>query len=114
MIGDIQAKQNELEQKYFRETVEIDKEASLLYKNDAAAAASYLTDYSVLAGNSTVKEWKDLYKFLFTKYMDGNVKERKAVPSGYKYVTPKISQPGYSEDWNRFVAKTTGDRYRMK
>ena len=34
-------------------------------------------------------EWKDLYKFLFTKYVDGNVKEKRPVPAGYKYVTPK-------------------------
>ncbi len=39
-------------------------------------AVRYLTDYSVNAGNSTVTQWKKLYKFLFVKYVDGNVKEK--------------------------------------
>jgi len=114
MIGDLQAKQKELEEGYISETLKIDNEASELYKNDPVAAAEYLTDYSVNAGDKTVKEWKELYKFLFTKYMDGNVKVKQPVPKGYNRVNPKISQPGYGDAWNRFVAKTTGDRYKEK
>jgi hypothetical protein len=114
MIGDLQAKQKELEEGYITETFKIDNEASELYKNDPVAAAEYLTDYSVNAGDKTVKEWKELYKFLFTKYMDGNVKVKQPVPKGYNRVNPKISQPGYGDAWNRFVAKTTGDRYKEK
>ena len=34
-------------------------------------------------------QWKELYKFLFTKYVDGNVKEKQPVPKGYKYVNSK-------------------------
>jgi len=114
MIGDLQAKQKELEDGFLAQTAKIDKEASELYANDPVAAVQYLTDYSVNAGDKTVAEWKDLYKFLFTKYMDGNVKAKQAVPAGYNRVNPKLSQPGYSDAWNRFVAKTTGDRYREK
>jgi hypothetical protein len=94
--------------------VNIDKEASELYKNNQAAAVSYITGYSVKAGNYTVEQWKGLYRFLFTRYMDGNVKENQAVPNGYKMINPKLSQPGYSDDWNRFVVKNTGDKFKMK
>jgi dipeptidase len=114
MIGDLQAKQKELEDGYLAETAKIDKEASELYIHDPVAAVQYLTDYSVNAGDKTVKEWKELYKFLFTKYMDGNVKIKQPVPAGYNRVNPKVSQPGYGDAWNRFVAKTTGDRYKEK
>jgi hypothetical protein len=94
------------------ETKKIDSDASALYKNDQAAATQYLTDYSVNAGNKTVSDWKDLYKFLFTKYMDGNVKVKQPLPKGYKMVNPRVSQPGYGDEWNRWVVKSTGDRYK--
>jgi dipeptidase len=114
LIGDLQGKQKELEDKYMSETMNIDKEAADLYKNDQAAAIKYLTDYSVTAGNNTVSAWKDLYKFLFVKYMDGNIKVKQAVPSGYKMMNPKLTQPGYGDDWNRMIVKMTGDKFKEK
>ena len=114
LIGDLQARQKELEDGYINETKYIDKEASELYKNDQAAAVQYLTDYSVNAGNNTVKQWKELYKFLFTKYLDGNIKVKQPVPKGYNRVNPKLSQPGYGGAWNRFIVKNTGDKFREK
>ncbi len=114
LIGDLQKKQSQLEDGYFAETQKTDKTAEALYKKNPADAVKFLTDYSVKAGNNTVKEWKDLYKFLFVKYVDGNVKEKQPVPAGYKYVTPKIEQPGYGDEWNRIIVKMTGDKYREK
>ena len=111
VLPDLQAKQKELEDKYVAEIADVDKTAAALYANDQAAAVQYVTDYSVNAGNNTVKEWKDLYKFLFVKFVDGNVKESQPVPKGYNRVNPKLSQPGYGEDWNRFIIKATGDKF---
>ena len=76
LIGDLQKKQSELEDGYMKETVNVDKTAEDLYKKSPAEAVKYLTDYSVKSGNNTVKQWKELYGFLFTKYVDGNVKEK--------------------------------------
>ena len=89
LIDDLQKKQKELEDGYMKETVNIDKTAADLYKKSPEKAVKYLTDYSVKSGNNTVMQWKDLYKFLFVKYVDGNVKEKQAVPAGYKMVNPK-------------------------
>jgi dipeptidase len=114
MIGDLQNKQSALENRYITETASVDKSAEVLYKKNPEEAVSYLTEYSVKSGNNTVTEWKDLYKFLFTKYMDGNVKEKREVPQGYKYYTPKVTQPGYSEEWNRVIVKSTGDKLKVK
>jgi dipeptidase len=114
LLGDLQTKQKELEEGYQNETVNVDKTASDLYKNDQAAAVQYLTDYSVNAGDKTVKEWKELYKFLFTKYVDGNVKVKQTVPAGYNRVNPKLNQPGYGDDWNRMIIKLTGDKFKEK
>jgi dipeptidase len=114
MIGELQKKQSELEDGYISETAGIDKNAETFYKKNPAEAVRYLTEYSVKSGNKTVAEWKELYKFLFTKYMDGNIKEKRAVPQGYKYYTPKVSQPGYPEAWYRIIVKETGDKLKVK
>lgn len=114
MEEDIKNKQKELELGFVNETATIDKIAAELYKEDPCLAVKYITDYSVDAGNETVSEWKDFYAFLFTKYMDGNVKEKRDVPEGYKYVNPKLSQPGYSKAWYKAIIESTGDKFKMK
>ncbi|MGE5406188.1 MAG: dipeptidase [Methanosarcina sp.] len=112
IIGDIQKKQSELEEGYFSETKNIDKTAQEMYKKNPAEAIKYITDYSVKSGNKTVKEWKNLYHFLFVKYVDGNVKTAQPVPPNYKFMVPKVEQPGYGDAWNRIIVKETGDRYK--
>ena len=114
MISEIQKKQSELEDGYMSEITNIDKTAEELYKKSPKKAVEYLTGYSVNAGNNTVSQWKSFYHFLFTKYVDGNVKEKRQVPAGYKYVTPKVSQPGYSEEWYRAIVKDAGWRLKEK
>lgn len=103
MTPDLQLKQKELEQKYMKETADIDARAAELFKSSAKGSAKkgtdLITSYSVTAGDNTVKEWKELYKHLFTKYMDGNIKTRRAIPEGYKYITPELKQPGYPQEW---------------
>ena len=117
MTPDLQAKQKELEQKYMAETVEIDAKAAELFKSTAKGAAKkgsdMITAYSVNAGNNTVKEWRELYKHLFTKYMDGNVKTRRPLPDGYKYITPEVKQPGYPQDWLMRIVIDAGDKLKM-
>ncbi|MFO7658173.1 MAG: C69 family dipeptidase [Bacteroidales bacterium] len=106
MIGDIQKKQQELENYYMQMTEAIDKTALGIYESDTAKAREFLTVYSVNAGNNTVREWKQLYGFLFTKYMDGNVKVKVA---GQR--NPDVEYPGYSEEWYRRLVNETGDKF---
>lgn len=114
VMPEVQAKQNELENKYIRETVSVDKIAAELYKTSPQDAVEYLTSYSVNAGNYTTSEWRSFYKFLFTKYMDGNVKEKSVVPAGYNRANAKVSQPGYPAEWYRRIAEDTGDKLKVK
>ena len=113
LIDDLQKKQSELEDSYILETKNIDQKATELYKNNPSEAIQFITDYSVIVGNKTVAEWKDFYKFLFVKYLDGNIKEKVPVPAGYKYYNPKIIQPGYPDEWNRVIVNSTGDKLRV-
>ncbi len=108
MIPEIQARQTELETAYISRCAEVDNMAVELYKKSKKKAIKYITDYSVSAGNSTVAEWKRLYRHLFTKYMDGNIKEK---VDGQK--NPSLKQPGYSEDWYRILILETDDKFKL-
>ena len=114
LINDLQNKQSELEDGYMKETADVDKTATALFNRNPSKAVKYLTEYSVKAGNNTVTQWRELYKFLFTKYLDGNVKEKQPLPPGYNMVNPKLSQPGYGEEWYRDIVKSSGDRFKEK
>jgi dipeptidase len=101
----IQEKQRTLETKYMNEIKTVDESAALLYKNNPDKAIQQITDFSVKSGEETVAEWKKLYAFLFTRYMDGNVKTK---VEGQK--NPRVEQPGYDEAWYREVVRDAGDR----
>ena len=103
---EIQKKIDELENKYQTYTKAIDIAAAELYKTNKEYAIDYITNFSVNTANNTVYEWKDFYKYLFMKYMDGNIKEK----DGDK-LNPKVQQPGYGIDWYRRIVKETGDKF---
>jgi dipeptidase len=108
MIPEIQVRQQELEASYMNEVKKTDESALSLYnKNKAKKARAILTDFSCQAGSRTFNTWKGLYAHLFTKYMDGNIKTTVA---GQRI--PKVSQPGYNEEWYRMVVKATGDKFK--
>jgi len=110
---EIRARQTEMEWTFQQETREVDTKAAKLVETDPEAAVAMLTEYSVNAGNQTHKEWLEFYQYLFTRYMDGNVKEAVEVPEGYLYHVPKLNQPGYSEQWYKRVVNETGDKFRV-
>jgi len=71
-------------------------------------------DYNSLPGDIYAKAWLKLYGELFAKYMDGNVKVKSEPKEGYKYVTPKLEQPGYGEAWYKRIVNETGEQFLMK
>jgi dipeptidase len=107
MIPEIQAKQKELENAYFTKSATADKEALALLKKNPKQAVDYLTKFSNEQQSNTVKEWKNLYAYLFTKYMDGNIKTHSDNP------IPKVTQPGYSKDFYKDIIKATGDKFKV-
>lgn len=107
MIGDVQEVQRTLENYFLASSAAIDKTAAEMYKSDPAKAVAFITDFSCQSGNYAVDTWKTLYQHLFVKYVDGNVK---TVVPGQR--NPKVSQPGYGDEWLRKIVKETGDRYK--
>lgn len=106
---EIRQKIDILENAYINKTADIDKKALELYQQHPNKAVEYLTNYSVQTGNDLVKDWKKFYGHLFTRFMDGNIKEK----DGDKQ-NPKVSQPGYSETWKRAVIQETGEKLKVK
>lgn len=111
---EIEKAQQELENKYIAYTNAMDLAAADLFKKDKDMAVNMLTEYSNNQGNNTLKEWQALYAFLFAKYMDGNIKTKKNVPNGYKYMNPELKQPGYGKAWYKKIIDETGDHFKMK
>jgi dipeptidase len=110
---EIASVQQELEDEFIKMVPSVDKAAQSLLESDRSLAIKFITDFSVNLGNNTVMEWKNFYGHLFTRFMDGNVKEASDVPEGYKYYPAKVSQPGYPEWWLRKIAEDTGDKLKV-
>jgi dipeptidase len=110
---DVEAMQSQLETSFIESISMIDKEAIALYENEPSKAVGYLTEISDAAAIETFNTWKDLYAYLFVKYIDGNVKVAKEIPEGYKYVAPDLKQPGYSPEKYKLIIEQTGDRFKV-
>ena len=111
---EVEAKQTAFESKFETCVKGFDKMAQkLIEDNHEEQAVLYLTCMSINTAEQLVRDWKDFYKYLFVKYMDGNVKTPCEVPAGYKYYAPKVEQPGYDEKWKRSVVNDAGDKLRF-
>lgn len=110
---EIEELQTKMELDFINTTAAVDAGALELYKQDQDLAVDYLTNYSVRAANNLTSSWKKFYQYLFMKYMDGNIKTKKDIPEGYKYTTPELNQPGYSNEYYKAIVKETGDQLKM-
>lgn len=104
MIVDVRKIQRQLEGQFAADQPKIEAAALKLHEQSPQLAIDYLTDYSVKAGNATVKRWKKLGEDLIVKYLDGNLKDELG----------NVKHPGYPESWYRRIVDDTGDHFRMK
>ena len=116
MIPDVLKVQKKLEDKFVAFTPSIDMAAQNLWiagkKNETL---QFLSDYSVSQANEMTSEWKKLSRFLFVKFMDGNIKKEK--DGGFERtetgMPPSPNQPGYPEWWKKIIVDGTGDHLKM-
>ncbi len=73
MIEDMQAKQQEIENREFAFQPAIEQAAVNLYKQSPELAKEFLTEYFVNNANAVVEEWWDFTEDMFAKYIDGYV-----------------------------------------
>ena len=105
---EVRAKQKALETQYVSFVKAADAGAQALYADDKAAAVAFLTDFSCNTGDELVDTWRDFYGYLFTKYMDGNIK---TVVPGQR--NPKVEQPALPEWFLRMLIEQTGDKLQV-
>ena len=105
---EIDSLQDIIEGDFARFTPAVDKAAKELYDKNPQLAQRFLTDYSIKTANRTVARWKAFYAYLFTKYMDGNIKW-----DNPKTRNPNLKQPGYGEDWYRKIVDETREQFEV-
>jgi hypothetical protein len=114
---EIENYQFKLENQYRNEVSFIDNQALLLFKENQAKAVEYLTDYSVFTGNKLTSDWKEFYKYLFMKYMDGNLKATEGFRlkdnGNGKNIPARPTHPGYGKEWEKVMIQGTGDKLKL-
>lgn len=107
-----------LTDKFLKELDPISETASKIFSTDPKLGVEFITNYSNTQGENTVRYWQKLYGFLFSKFVDGNVKKTegmKLLDNGNgKNIPPSPSQPGYNETLLREIIQQTGERYKAK
>lgn len=110
---EIAEKQAAYEMGWAKAVTDIDAKAAALYEEDPKKAVEYLTSYSSKEAEKLVADWRQFYKYLFVKYMDGNIKTKQETPKSYKYYAPKVEQPKFSDDFYRAIIEQTGDKLKV-
>ena len=113
MYPEIEKEQNRLHSSFVKETQELEKKLMQIHEKDPKTILEEVNNYSNLAAERTHKEWKNLFVYLFTKYMDGNIKTKQEVPEGYKYYAPKVVQEGLNDKWKRLIVNDTQGKVKV-
>lgn len=116
MIKDVIKVQSELENNFFNLVPAVDAAATKLYKEGKInESLAFLTNFSVNAGDNTVKRWQKLWQFLLVKYKDGNIMlEKDGVFERTETGIAKYpDQPGYPEEWYKAIIDQTGDKFKV-
>lgn len=72
--AEIRAKQKALEKRYKSYVQMTDAAALSSFEQNPILTISYLTDFSCNTGNQLAETWREFYAYLFTRFMDGNIK----------------------------------------
>jgi dipeptidase len=116
MIKDVVELQQELEGDFIKKIPAVDGAALALWESgNRELAIDFLTDYSVNAGDNTVKRWKELAQYLLVKYKDGNVmkEENGRFVRTETGMPASPDMPGYPQEWYRSVVKQNGEKLKV-
>jgi len=111
---EIAARQDSYEENWIHETADLARKFTGIYESEGARGVEKMvTEYSNMAAATLFADWKMFYKYLFVKYMDGNVKTAQKKPEGNKFIAPKVVQPKYSDEFYRAIIDQTGDKLKV-
>lgn len=109
---EIETKQNELYKEFLSDLKTFDEKWKNVKSPDEILIA--VNQFSDKQANKFQSEWTKLFGYLFTKYMDGNIKTAKELPAGYKYTTPKVEQPLFPEWYYKKIVESNGENLKAK
>lgn len=110
---EIAAKQHGYEHNWVTNDVpKVDETIKLLYNSNPSLAIEYVTQFSNSEAEKLVQDWKSFYKYLFVKYLDGNLNKELEIPEGYKYYPIQSEHPKYSDEFYRVIIEKTGDQFK--
>ena len=116
MIPDVRRVQQGLEDAFATQQPQVESKAAAIYKSNPAEAVEFLTNYSVNSSQDYLHKYQDLAKYLFVKFLDGNIKKEKdgefeRNPYGNP-VQPKFG--GYTQDYFDAIVRGSGDYLKVK
>ncbi len=105
---EIRTRQKALETRYKTYVQMTDAAAQSTIQQNKDLTVAYLTDFSCNTGNQLVAEWRNFYGYLFTRFMDGNIK---TAVSGQK--NPKVENPPLPESYLRTIIQYMGNKQKV-
>jgi dipeptidase len=118
MIKDIQPIQQEMENNFIQMIEQESKRFAEEYLANKQAGINAINNFSNTAAANTFNRWKDLYHFLFVKYMDGNVKQEKDgkfLHNGNNENIPASpDHPRYTDWYNKHIIHDAGENLKVK
>jgi len=109
MIDEIKQRQDELEAYYLTLIPLADQVIFQILEQDTIKAIKFMNEFCNSLATYTFNEWKNLYQFLFVKYLDGNIK----IPTNNDRY-PRVLHPGYSDEWYKLILEKTGNKFILK
>lgn len=116
LVGeDVQRRISQTEQRFFKEVVDADTEATkrLAAGQAPSVVGKYLSDYSIATADALVDNWVDLFPELFVTYRDYLVCPPQPTPPAPpdRPGPPYCRSQGYSDSWYAKLVEETGDKY---
>ena len=115
MIPDVRRVQGRLENRFARHLADVDAKATAILAQNRDDAIEFLTNYTIVSAQDATREYQNLAKYLFVKYLDGNVK----IEENGRFKRNEAGQPvqpkfgGYTQDYYNTVARGSGDRLKV-
>lgn len=113
IVDDMKRVQGELEERIYKQSIDVEKQAAECFASSPKYAISILNDFTSCAAQTALSEWKNFGEYIIVKYNDLVVKPEKngkfqRTSTG---IGATVKRPGYPEEYRRALVKQTGDKY---
>jgi dipeptidase len=111
LFPDLQQVRDSLEQSYFAQQADIERQAQQL---QGAERVKFLTDYTCRKADEMISRWRQLAFYLVVRHNDMAVRpvdEQGNFKRGKHGLGATVERPGMPEDFRRQLIKQTGNKF---